>query len=166
MIKSLTQISISYVLTIIGLLYIVNVIILYYNASTLSIFLGSSLIGLYLFACMISKNRYDNFMVEPREISFTKFIKIVFLPSILFSSIFGFFFSNIIDEYSIIDIINIAYGSLDIFIKHSNEFILILPLFIGIVALIMFKIVIYWCLMFLYIYIINLFNLFLLSNIN
>ena len=92
MLLTLLKILLSYILTIFTLLFIVNFLILYFGATTQSIFACSSIIGLYIFACMISKLEYDYFMVNPVEIDLFKFIKVIFLPSIIFTIIMSIFF--------------------------------------------------------------------------
>lgn len=143
------KILISFILTITALLYITNSIMFYYQFSNSSIIGSSFIFGLYIFACMVSNHKYDNYILAPKSFSFKKFVKIIFMPSIILSIITKVIYPEITISFSIEEMIIFGENNLNILLKQENIF-WILPLVLGVFSYFFINFIIYWYLVILW----------------
>jgi len=143
------KILISFILTISALLYITNGIMFYYQFSNSSIIGSSFIFGLYIFACMVSNHKYDNYILEPKSFNFKKFVKIIFMPSIILSIITKIIYPEITNNFSIEEMIIFSENNINILLKQEDIF-WILPLVLGVFSYFFINFIIYWYLVILW----------------
>jgi uncharacterized MnhB-related membrane protein len=148
---------ISFLLTIIALLYFTNGMMFYYEYSKISIIISSFIFGLYIFSCMISNNQYDNYLLQPKSFNFKKFIKVIFMPSIILGSVTSIVYPDIINHFSLQGIMTFIEYNFTILIKQE-DILWILPLIFGIFFYFLINFIIYW-------YFVLLLNIFILPMI-
>jgi hypothetical protein len=138
------------VLTIIGLLYILNGIAIYYQASFNSYLFVGFIFGLYLFACLVCEVEYKQWYIEPKNFSIFKFIRVVFLPSIIGAIFLNIFLPDLTINYELRDIMLISRDILESFIFDQSGMVLFLPLILGIFFYFGIVFVVQWYLIIIY----------------
>jgi len=144
----------SYFVTVFSLVYMTFAIIAFNGSSNLSIIGSSFLIGIYIFVCNISNCKYDDFIVKPESFNFLKFIKIVFIVPFLLSIVIKFTYPEFLNILFLENIFYTVIETIRIFFNQNTDFLIILPLILGIFAYSIINFFLHW-------YLIIIWNIFL-----